>query len=602
MLSHFSPRILGASLFFALTSITASAQVTFTTHTYPNNNLWTENSGPNSTLRADLNGDGREDFIFADDGNINSGCSGSFAVSLSTGDGTYAAPVCYTVPTPAAVLFTAGDFFRSGTLDLAVTNEFGDLYIYKNNGHGTLTVASTLAFPFEIAGIVAADVNHDGRIDLVYLYQNTSNVFSLHTLLGNGDGTFTTGPVSPAGTVFNGPFYMMTGDFDGDGHADVMIINHVLYGDGKGNFIQGPYANKTEAYQPLDVNNDGTMDLIGTPATANNQTLSTTYFKYLDLVWGHFNRTFTTQNIPLKSCAETSHPAESADFDGDGIPDLIIAEDSDCKGDGPYTLNFMKGNGNGTFQAEQVIYSTPDEIQEWHVVRASHSSKPDLTVLQYLDVNRTITNPEELVLVNTTAGNFPPCTPINYAAMGISVCGPTSSSVPSSPVNFSFSGAGQTRGRDMELWIDGKKVAENLKNTYSYYDFLNASVPLANGTHTVDVFSVGWDNFLILYDQKITVGSSACPAPSYNGLNICAPLQHAQLSSPVAVASTLSPSAGPVTRMELWIDGTKYYSTFGSSQLNTQVTLAPGHHQLSIVWVPMSGGGAFADTEDIEVK
>ena len=60
------------------------------------------------SLHADFNSDGREDFINS------TGCSNSsFGLALSTGDGTYAAPVCYTLPHGApAYYFAIGDFNR----------------------------------------------------------------------------------------------------------------------------------------------------------------------------------------------------------------------------------------------------------------------------------------------------------------------------------------------------------------------------------------------------------------------------------------------------------------------------------------------------------
>ncbi len=185
---------------FVLSAIPASAQVTFTTTTYSGNNLWFQNGGPDSQLRVDLNGDGREDFVSDNTASWASGCSGSFAVALSTGDGQYAAPVCYTLPAGVGLYFAAGDFYGTGTMDLAVTNEQGEIYIYRNqSGNGELTLANTISLVSEAVGLVASDVNHDGHIDLVYDVGNSStgDGGSLYTLLGNGDGTFTAGPTTP---------------------------------------------------------------------------------------------------------------------------------------------------------------------------------------------------------------------------------------------------------------------------------------------------------------------------------------------------------------------------------------------------------------------
>jgi hypothetical protein len=80
----------------------------------------------------------------------------------------------------------------------------------------------------------------------------------------------------------------------------------------------------------------------------------------------------------------------------------------------------MLGNGSGAFQPEQVVYSSSDWIAEWHVMRASQSSKPDVTLwqAQLVDGNE-IASQEELVLVNTTSGGFPSCTAPNFSSTGI---------------------------------------------------------------------------------------------------------------------------------------------------------------------------------------
>jgi hypothetical protein len=155
------------------------------------------------------------------------------------------------------------------------------------------------------------------------------------------------------------------------------------------------------------------------------------------------------------------------------------------------------GNSDGAFQPEQVIYSTSYLISDWHVMRASLSSAPDLALFQYQLVNNTVTNPEDLVLVNTTSGDFPKCTPRNNSATGINICNPTTTADARTEVKFSMAGSNRTPRRDMEIWIDGQKMAENLKNTYSYYSFIDANIHLSPGEHQVAVYSVGWDYSLL---------------------------------------------------------------------------------------------------------
>lgn len=608
-------RFLSICALAMLASVAAMAQgVSFSTTTYAGNNLWSMNNGPNGHIRIDLNGDGREDFISENDASWSSGCAGSFAVTLSKGDGSYAAPVCYTLPSGVALYFAVGDFSgwggEWGMLDVAVTNDLGELFIYRNpNADGALTLLSTINLAGVASGLVTADVNNDGFIDIIYDVSSPAGGQSVHVLLGQLNWNFTTGPVTTF-TMHDSAGALAVGNFDGDNKTDLMVTGgashaeaEILYGDGTGKFIAGPdVGGTTTQYQPVEPDSDGTMDLIGAPFQANP--LGTpTYYNYLDLEWGHYNRTLTSQHVPLKSCTASGALPQMADFDGDGIADLIIAEASDCQGGGPYTLNFMKGNGDGTFQPEQVIYSSSDVIWEWQVLRASDSSKPDLTVWKSQDYQRQILNPEELVLVNTTSGNFPSCTPWNYGSTGangsiptntrgINICGPTTYVVPTSPVNLSFAGTTPTPGRDMEIWIDGKKVAENLKNTYSDYSFIQASVPLSNGQHLIDVFSVGWDYTRELRGFQILVGTDTCPIPSPGwGLWICSPLtDRTTVTSPVLVWETGAPSSGAtIVRLEVWVDGVKMYTTFGSNTLKTYLNLPAGLHQFTYYMVDSTG-------------
>jgi hypothetical protein len=428
----------------------------------------------------------------------------------------------------------------------------------------------------------------------VYSLPNPSgNTQQIAIIYGNG-GSGNWSPASsnisyaspePAGNLF-------IGDFDGDGNGDILVlgvsdvVDTVLYGNSKGGFTPSALAFSTHTpYRPADPNSDGTMSLIGIlPPTSGS------YSNILDLEHGHSDRQFTSQQITLKSCA-IAEPLLLADFDGDGNKDIIVAEDSDCKGDGPYTLNYLKNEGGATptFAPEQVIYSTDDTIFNYSILRASHSAKPDLTVWQaeLVDGNQ-ITNPEQLVLVNTTSGNFPSCTPNNYEGVGFNVCSPTDMTGNSSPVTLTFGGNAETQLRDMEIWVDGTKVVDNLKNNYSRYGYATATVPLSNGTHTAYVYTVGWDYMLIRYQLNFIVGSDSCAWPDDPGLFVCSPIQEATVSSPV-LAYAQAPPANNIVRMEVWVDSTKEYSTFGTNVLKANINVTPGWHLFTYYEV-FSGG------------
>lgn len=155
---------------------------------------------------ADFNGDGKLDLATED-------YSGSVSVLLGNGDGTFQARPDYTAQ-GAATGVTIGDFNRDGIPDLAVA-VLCDIYvdckgrtveIFLGNSDGTFSVPTsytvqdiTLDSCFnegDASSIVAADLNHDGKLDLVVGNFQTAmsnggcnNILGISVLVGNGDGT-----------------------------------------------------------------------------------------------------------------------------------------------------------------------------------------------------------------------------------------------------------------------------------------------------------------------------------------------------------------------------------------------------------------------------
>jgi hypothetical protein len=436
-----------------------------------------------------------------------------------------------------------------------------------------------------LGSIAAADVNHDGRIDLLFSAAvNGDN--KLHVWFGNGSGGFSTGPATPI-ILFG---LLSIGDFDGDGNADVLnqefdfsSAGEVFYGDRTGHFTATPQFLDDSRFASYDVDGDGKMDLITAPFAFS--TNGTTYFNILRVYHANANRTFTVHQVLLANCTVSGLPPSVADFNGDGINDIMVTEGADCQGSGPETVNVLLGNPDGTYEPEQLVFTGPstDTLLEPIIVRANRDTKPDIVVRDSVFTNA---GQQSILLLNTTSGGFPSCKAPNHYT-GITLCAPTSTVAAFSAVKFSVGAANQTAGRKVEVWIDGKKMSEQRKHAFSYYSFLNASYNLSAGKHNVSVVSAGWDNLVQKFQFPLTVGSSTCAAPATAGVNVCSPLNNATVGSSV-LAWASGTSTGTAAQMQVWVDGAKKATASGRT-LKTTLSVASGTHKFTYFIINTAG-------------
>ncbi len=239
---------------------------------------------PQSVKIGDFNNDGRLDLV------VTNGQDNTVSILLGNGDGTFTAAVGSPVPVGAFPYFTAiADFNKDGNADIAVTNNTDNTAsILLGNGDGTFTPAPgspISGFNYNPVGIVAADFNKDGAVDLAVTNYTGNGQYGLGNvvvLLGNDDGTFTPAPGSPI-TVGLRPIVLVAMDFDHDGNTDLVVDNFgvntdygpgvnpstqtlaILKGDGKGGFTQ-PYPTTQLGNSPSDLieadfNGDGATDV-----------------------------------------------------------------------------------------------------------------------------------------------------------------------------------------------------------------------------------------------------------------------------------------------------------------------------------------------------
>lgn len=182
---------------------------------------------------ADLNGDGVPDLIGQGTTTVNGAYVTTTLLYLGNGDGTFRQTGTTFTPSSSEgiQLVTIGDFNGDGIPDVAVDgNYYSSPVIFLGKGDGTFTQApgATNSSVNETLSMVAADLNQDGKLDLILTnansgsyagYVNTINP-DFVVLLGDGDGTFT--PVG-ANTMLGNTAYAVVADFNGDGKQEIAL-------------------------------------------------------------------------------------------------------------------------------------------------------------------------------------------------------------------------------------------------------------------------------------------------------------------------------------------------------------------------------------------
>jgi hypothetical protein len=214
---------------------------------------------PQCLVAGDFNGDGKLDLV--------TGNGGSISVLLGNGDGTFQPHVDYSTGALTVWNLAVGDFNQDGILDIVAgvacaTCLNGTLLFFQGVGDGTFNAPVNIGSYPGVDGLVAADVNGDGKLDLV-----TADLASSATVfLGNGDGTFQS-PVS------YGPSLNATGlvaeDFHAHGKLDLALAGgdnffSLLPGNRDGTFqnlMTFPAVGATSGIVAGDFNGDGKMDL-----------------------------------------------------------------------------------------------------------------------------------------------------------------------------------------------------------------------------------------------------------------------------------------------------------------------------------------------------
>ncbi len=243
----------------------------------------------------------------------------------------------------------AGDYDGDGLPDLCLTRPFGGYRLYRNLGNFRFTNVTDQAGPRDDAvwstGASFVDINNDGLLDLyVCCYDGPNRLY-----INQGNGTFVE-QAKAYGLDFKGASMMMAfGDFDRDGHLDAYLLTAGLIPNAsqrfRAKFVDGRPTVPEELQEFWQI-----LYLPGDRASLAEAG------QFDHLYHNNGNGTFTDVSKPagIRGC-EFGNAVIWWDYDGDGWPDLYVANDYF----GPDHLYHNHHNGTFTDVARETLPHTP---------------------------------------------------------------------------------------------------------------------------------------------------------------------------------------------------------------------------------------------------
>lgn len=303
-----------------------------------------ESSDANSYWH-DLNGDGLLDRLEI------GGFPFALRTQLNVGNGTFG-PIAQAPTTDDLTRWTVADLDSDGHLDLLYLASASQFKLLRGKGNALFEAPETLPLPISslvfVESLQAADMNGDGRADLVMIYdkeisiwlQTSPKAFVKHT------------------TLKMNPFYpgrMLWGDFNGDKRLDIMTVDQgsskqceTFLSSGQ-QWVRGQIIETCGAAVLADFNNDGRDDLISMeiPVGLGGR------FAALRLAnqsgkFGPAESATVVQTTP-DGVAEFLDARIAIDWNKDGNLDLVMTRSlQTAEGGGFFEIRL--GSGNGTFR------------------------------------------------------------------------------------------------------------------------------------------------------------------------------------------------------------------------------------------------------------
>ncbi|HEY2467299.1 MAG TPA: VCBS repeat-containing protein [Terracidiphilus sp.] len=341
---------------------------------------------PTYVVAGDFDKDGIQDVAVVNLGTCET-CNGRVSVFSGSGEGYLNPAKIYDIGMHNGII-SAGDVNGDGKLDLVVTrrgvlNEPAvhessyDLSVLLGNGDGTFrpamnfTVLGAPASGVHSSFAAIADVNHDGKLDLVGDWG---------VALGKGTGEFFA-PIHLPSAIKN-IASMSIADVNGDKQLDLAIVASPTadgttpatvctpYENGTGSFSvhsQERHSNLTDLGGVLatDINGDGIPDLLFTTWLSNYPSSTAN----IGIELGKSGGTYAPEiDIPTIS---TPSQIYVNDFNRDGLPDILLSGTMVWY---PST-EYLRGTGKGSFAPPMEL---PVSMSVLAILNLNNDAAPDV--------------------------------------------------------------------------------------------------------------------------------------------------------------------------------------------------------------------------------
>jgi hypothetical protein len=295
---------------------------------------------------ADLNGDGYIDLVFSNFG-AELGERFGFKDNLESwiywgGATGYDTRRRSKIPTVSAVDCAAADVNGDGKIDLVFLNNNSkekSAYVYWGNGRDFPPKQRTVLRPDDPRSVTAADINNDGKADLVIAAAGSTTSVYFGTAAGIEEKPRFVLPSDRA-------HHALVADLNQDGSADLALANtggntSIIYWGKDGEFSPSRRTDlpTLQAWGAAagDLNGDGWPDLIFANSSSGSSNDVNSY-----VYWGSRSGYSPTYRTELQTFGAIS--AQVGDLNGDGLKDIVFVNQSSGKADEAIDSYIFWGN------------------------------------------------------------------------------------------------------------------------------------------------------------------------------------------------------------------------------------------------------------------